>query len=377
MADALREIPSISYDADYRGEGALASRIRASTGRVVMERAGASSPMSIRFRVEGTSVRPSEGKEISFLAVCDGRYIGKISGTDGVAKEADLEVQGLGATGRFLAGGVDGLLLWEAFRENAFAPERGADLLQYEGEEMVAGVLCHKVFAQYTSAINGLTKRVRLFIGAGDALPRRIERIVVDDGSLGEDGAYVMTLRDVRVGSTLDASTFQLALSEGTPIEQVISEERDSSAGLLAAGSPAPGWTLKGPDGRSVSLADFRGRIVVMDFWATSCVPCKLVMPELQKIHEDYARQGIVVVGVSIQDDGNPAGFMKQQGYTYQLLLNGEVISDRYGILAIPTIYVIDQEGRVAYAQVGVPAEGKQKIREVINALLGEPTHLF
>jgi peroxiredoxin len=373
MAEALRKVHSISYDADYRGEGALASRIRASTGRVVMERAGASSPMSVRFRAEGSSVRPSVGKETSFLAVCDGRYIRKIQGADGVVREADLEVQGLGATGSFLAGGVDGLLLWEAFRDDSFALERAADHLRYEGEEEVAGVRSHKVYAQYTSDINGLTKRVRLFIGVSDHLPRRIERIVLDDGSLGSDGAYVMTLRDVRAGGAVGASTFQLALSEGTPIQQVIAEELDSAASLLSPGTPAPGWTLQGPDGESSSLSDFRGRIVVMDFWATSCVPCKLVMPDLQELHEDYDLQDVVVVGVSVNDDGNPAGFMNQQGYTYRLLLNGEVISEQYGILAIPTIYIIDQEGRVAYSQVGIPDGGGQKIREVIDALLGRP----
>jgi peroxiredoxin len=122
---------------------------------------------------------------------------------------------------------------------------------------------------------------------------------------------------------------------------------------LLAVGDPAPDWKLTDPEGRAHTLAEYRGRVVVLDFWATWCVPCARVMPRLEKLHRKYGAQGLVVFGVNSFETGDPAAMMKKKGYTYGLLLKGEELAPAYGVTSLPVVYVIGPDGRVIYAHSG------------------------
>jgi thiol-disulfide isomerase/thioredoxin len=124
---------------------------------------------------------------------------------------------------------------------------------------------------------------------------------------------------------------------------------------LLPEGAEAPDWSLSTPDGTAITLKSLRGKVVVLDFWAVWCVPCKKAMPGIQKLHEKFKDKPVVVYGIDTWEKGNndPAGYMKKSGFTYGLLLKGETIAPAYGIQGIPVFYVIGTDGKVVYAAAG------------------------
>jgi cytochrome c biogenesis protein CcmG/thiol:disulfide interchange protein DsbE len=134
--------------------------------------------------------------------------------------------------------------------------------------------------------------------------------------------------------------------------EKEKAKEKGKTA-LLSVGDTAPDWKLTDPQGRAHTLAEYRGKVVVLDFWATWCGPCARVMPRLEKLHRKYGGQGLVVFGVNSFETGDPAAFVRKKGYTYTLLLKGEEMAPAYGVESLPVVYVIGADGKVVYAHAG------------------------
>ncbi len=128
-------------------------------------------------------------------------------------------------------------------------------------------------------------------------------------------------------------------------------------AGPVRAGDrSAPNFTLRGLDGKPVRLADYRGRAVVVDFWATWCAPCRLSMPHLSAIQNRYRDQGLAVIGVSV-DDGDPEmvrRFAARLRLSFRVAVADQHVMDLYGPLrAIPTTFYINRRGDVVRRVVG------------------------
>ncbi|HYR75816.1 MAG TPA: TlpA disulfide reductase family protein [Pyrinomonadaceae bacterium] len=132
------------------------------------------------------------------------------------------------------------------------------------------------------------------------------------------------------------------------------SESSKEKTKLLAIGATAPDWELSDADGKLQALAQYRGKIVVLDFWATWCASCTEVMPQMQTLHEKYKDRGVAVFGVSSWEKNDPGVLMKKKHYTYGLLLRGDDIADRYGVNTLPAVYIIGADGRVVYRHQGV-----------------------
>jgi peroxiredoxin len=140
---------------------------------------------------------------------------------------------------------------------------------------------------------------------------------------------------------------------------------------LLKVGTAAPEWALKDPQAKLHKLSDYRGKVVVMDFWAVWCIPCHRAMPWLQEMHRDFSRRGVVVIGISTNErGGNPAQLMKDRGYTYQLLLNGETISAAYRVVGMPTIYIIGVDGTIIYSGYGANTIAEQRRKALVEEYL-------
>jgi thiol-disulfide isomerase/thioredoxin len=131
-----------------------------------------------------------------------------------------------------------------------------------------------------------------------------------------------------------------------------------SAGRQLAIGDVAPDWKLTDPKGKTHSLSDYRGKVVVLDFWATWCSKCAQLMPVLEKVHQKYKDKGVVVLGVNSWETGDPVSVMHQRGMTYRVLLKGEEMAPAYGVEAVPAIYVIGVDGKVIYFQSGVEEKG-------------------
>jgi peroxiredoxin len=124
------------------------------------------------------------------------------------------------------------------------------------------------------------------------------------------------------------------------------------------APAPAPHWALKDPDGNPVSSDQFKGKVVVLDFWATWCPPCKAEIPGYIELQKKYAADGLAIVGVSVDQDGAEVvkRFMKAYGINYTVVLGADSdIQDAYGgISGIPTTFIIDREGQIRDRKVGM-----------------------
>jgi thiol-disulfide isomerase/thioredoxin len=122
---------------------------------------------------------------------------------------------------------------------------------------------------------------------------------------------------------------------------------------LLPVGDTAPNWELRDNEGKLHLLSEYRGKVVVLDFWATWCGPCAEIMPRMQRLHEKYADQGVVVFGVNSWENSDPIALMQQKGLSYGLLLKGENIAEAYKVTTLPVIYIIGADGKIIYCHQG------------------------
>jgi peroxiredoxin len=122
-------------------------------------------------------------------------------------------------------------------------------------------------------------------------------------------------------------------------------------------GLQAPDFDLPGLDGRRVKLSDFRGKAVLLNFWATWCPPCKIEMPWFVDLQKQYGKDGLVVLGVAM-DDTEPAKiaeFAHDMGVNYQVLLGTDKVSDDYGdVQYLPTTFYIDRNGVIVDKAAGL-----------------------
>jgi peroxiredoxin len=138
----------------------------------------------------------------------------------------------------------------------------------------------------------------------------------------------------------------------------------------------APDFALKDADGKIVRLSDYRGKVVLLDFWATWCGPCKFEIPWFMEFERKLKNQGLVVLGVSMDDDGWDAvkPFVNQLGINYRIVLGNDSTADNYGgVEALPTTFLIDRDGKIAAVHVGLAS--KSEIEHGIEELLHSAAH--
>ena len=137
---------------------------------------------------------------------------------------------------------------------------------------------------------------------------------------------------------------------------------------LLADGEMAPGWNLKDLDGKTSTLANYKGKIVLVDFFYKSCFPCLKAIPFLQSLHEKYNTKGLVVIGIDPydKDENDLKTFLSKRGVTYKVLLSENTYPQQYNVTGYPTLYIIDKTGKIIYSQAGYSDEMKNQLEEVI-----------
>ncbi len=146
-------------------------------------------------------------------------------------------------------------------------------------------------------------------------------------------------------------------------------------AGVCAAApaAAAPDFTLRTADGKNLRLAEQRGRVVLVNFWATWCAPCRQEMPLLNQLYQKYQGSGFTLLGVNVDEDSrNAINLATKLGVSFPVLLDADkAVSKRYDLSSMPSTLLIDRDGKVRYVhrgyQAGFEALYEQQIRELLK----------
>ena len=142
---------------------------------------------------------------------------------------------------------------------------------------------------------------------------------------------------------------------------------------VAASGNVAPDFTVKDIDGKKLTLSDYKGKVVLLDFWATWCTPCREEIPRFIEMQEKYGPQGLQVVGISMDDDAKPVReFNQRYKMNYPVAVGDDKLAESFGgVLGLPVNFVIDRDGRIVGKYVG--ATDTAVIDKAITDLLAKP----
>lgn len=372
---ATRAVKAVAYQGELYGTGALKNRVPHVKGTLKVKQGKrsllgtltgqASGCPLIRF--EGTVLEPGATEEVALKVATDGKRGYRLR-----EKEAAF-VQGELPAADDLLRPAYAIYMREYLYPTPFSDELEGKSARYEGTKEIGGVQCHVVYVVYQD-----DSESRWYFGKEDYLPRRVDRISKRRSSAGEvrpkdddaktEDAQVMTLTLLDTNPTFAKDEFRLKRPKGVEAKSFEPMDEDKPLPLLAVGSAAPDWELSTPEGKTVSLKSLRGNVVLLEFWATWSGPCKLAMPGVQKLHEQFKGKPVKVIGVCTWErGGDPAEFMKTKGCTFGLLLKGEKVAESYKVSGTPTFYVICPEGKILYASAGFDPDVEAEIAKVIK----------
>ena len=168
--------------------------------------------------------------------------------------------------------------------------------------------------------------------------------------------------------------TFTLIGCQETKIES--SEQNQLNKDMLnveteKSSNLAPDFTLPLTNGGELKLADYKGKIVIIDFWATWCPPCRRGIPDLVDIQKKYAEK-VVIIGISLDTETKPdvVPFMKQFGINYPIVYGNMEVVQAYGnVQSIPTSFIVDQKGQIVDMHIGLVSKAAyvNKIEELLK----------
>ena len=138
----------------------------------------------------------------------------------------------------------------------------------------------------------------------------------------------------------------------------------------VALAKDAPDFKLTSLDGKEVSVSDYKGKVVLVNFWATWCPPCLAEMPDLNKLYVDYKDKGLQILGLTVSSRAKDIPKkVKQSGVTYPILLEAEPVAAKFGGFgAIPQTFIIDKQGKIVHSITG--ARSYKAFEKLIKPLL-------
>ncbi|MHC4416259.1 MAG: TlpA family protein disulfide reductase [Planctomycetota bacterium] len=355
---AARALESISYEGEEESRTGAIQRVI--TGRVQLVRFSFSDPIGGKLSVRGEVVRLDASDPEAVALAYDGETVRAL------VPAAELVIEGFPGYGgqALLDGSGASLVVNDLLAAEPYAAELEAPAVTYVGREEVEVETCDVVAVEYGDPYPTAV----WYFGVDDHLPRQRERRFVS--ARGEEVTSVLTMRELKTDVAVDGSAFAIEAPEGFTTKLLAKKPPEP----FNIGNQAPNWTLKDGDGREHSLSEYRGQLVVLDFWATWCPHCRRAMPSVQQMHDQYSDRGVAVLAINCRDKANadPVGFVRGRGFTYPVLLDGNKIAPKYQVRGIPSFYVIAPDGRLLFKQSGFSAQVEQTIRRLIRQHVGE-----
>lgn len=347
---ATKALRSVAFDVEVADEPAAGEKRARGKGRVMLEVMD-KDEMKARYHI---TMMGTDGKPTSVVGF-DGKVGWRVEDSKKKILTSEDEDDAAAMATREM-----GLIMVEYIHPTPFQDEINADTRTLEGEKTIGDVACNVVLVKYANDQGS----ARWYFGKQDNLPRRVERI-------GSGGLTSWTLTNFKAKPDIAAATFAVPKMEGYEVAKFEAPKRErQEPQLIAVGTAAPDWTLKTHDNKDVKLSDLKGKVVVLDFWAVWCGPCKVAMPHVEELHKKYKDKGVLVYGVNTweSEENDPAKFMSDKGYTYGLLMKGDEVATAYRVSGIPTFYIIGHDGKVAFTKVG--AGDYEGIEKAINAAI-------
>lgn len=148
----------------------------------------------------------------------------------------------------------------------------------------------------------------------------------------------------------------------------------ENSWGMVRRGQPAPQFKSFSISGQPVSIDGMQGSVLLLDFWATWCPPCRESVPYLAGLHRKYGKQGLVIIGMSVDEGGERVvkEYVEKNSIPYQIVLAGNKVTADYGVRALPVLYLIDKKGQVREFFMGFSAQAGKVIETQVKLLLAE-----
>jgi cytochrome c biogenesis protein CcmG, thiol:disulfide interchange protein DsbE len=139
-------------------------------------------------------------------------------------------------------------------------------------------------------------------------------------------------------------------------------------------GQPAPDFKVVSTSGQTITQENYRGHVLILDFFATWCQPCRLSIPHLVEMNRKYGRQGLQILGLSADDGGERAvkEFTDEFRVNYPLALAGDSTTVDFGVRSVPIMFLIDKKGRIAEVYRGYSNEMARSLEQSIKRLLAE-----